>query len=58
MPRRILFQEVSMSIFGYVRVSDVSQNEDRQMILMAEQGVPAKNIYIDKQSGKDFAKIR
>ena len=43
-----------MSIFGYVRVSDASQNEDRQMISMAAQGVPAKNIYIDKQSGKDF----
>jgi len=43
-----------MSVFGYVRVSDVSQNEDRQMISMAAQGVPAKNIYLDKQSGKDF----
>ena len=43
-----------MNTFGYVRVSDVSQNEDRQMISMAEQGVPAKNIYVDKQSGKDF----
>jgi DNA invertase Pin-like site-specific DNA recombinase len=41
-------------MIGYVRVSDVSQNEDRQMISMAEQGVPAKNIYVDKQSGKDF----
>jgi len=43
-----------MNTFGYVRVSDVSQNEDRQMISMAEQGIPAKNIYVDKQSGKDF----
>jgi len=43
-----------MSIFGYVRVSDASQNEDRQMISMAKQGVLAKNIYLDKQSGKDF----
>ena len=43
-----------MNTFGYVRVSDASQNEDRQMISMAEQGVSAKNIYIDKQSGKDF----
>jgi len=43
-----------MNSFGYVRVSDISQNEDRQMISMAEQGVPARNIYIDKQSGKDF----
>jgi len=43
-----------MNLLGYVRVSDASQNEDRQMISMAEQGVPAKNIYVDKQSGKDF----
>ena len=43
-----------MNVFGYVRVSDISQNEDRQMISMAEQGVPARNIYVDKQSGKDF----
>jgi len=43
-----------MNLYGYVRVSDSSQNEDRQMIAMAEQGVPAKNIYVDKQSGKDF----
>jgi len=43
-----------MNLFGYVRVSDASQNEDRQMISMAEQSVPAKNIYVDKQSGKDF----
>jgi len=43
-----------LNMLGYVRVSDASQNEDRQMISMAEQGVPAKNIYVDKQSGKDF----
>ena len=43
-----------MNLFGYVRVSDASQNEDRQMISMAEQGIPAKNIYVDKRSGKDF----
>ena len=44
-----------MNAFGYVRVSDASQNEDRQMISMAEQGVPAKNIYVDKQSGKQLS---
>ena len=43
-----------MSLYGYVRVSDISQNENRQMISMAEQGVPAKNVYVDKKSGKDF----
>ncbi|MCL2530736.1 MAG: recombinase family protein [Oscillospiraceae bacterium] len=43
-----------MKLFGYVRVSDASQNESRQLISMQEQGVPSKHIYMDKQSGKDF----
>ena len=41
-------------IYGYVRVSTREQNEDRQMIALKEVGVPKQNIYIDKQSGKDF----
>lgn len=40
--------------YGYCRVSTASQNEDRQLIAMAEMNVPEKNIYVDKQSGKDF----
>ena len=43
-----------MAVFGYVRVSSQEQNEDRQMISMEQAGVPRSNIYIDKQSGKDF----
>ena len=43
-----------MKIYGYVRVSSSDQNEDRQMIGLREADVPEKNIYIDKQSGKDF----
>lgn len=42
------------NVFGYVRVSGRDQNEDRQLITMREMGVPEKNIYADKQSGKDF----
>ncbi len=42
------------NIFGYVRVSTVCQNEDRQLVAMYEQKVPESNIYVDKQSGKDF----
>ena len=42
------------STYGYVRVSTKEQNEDRQMIAMGEIQVPEKNIFIDKQSGKDF----
>lgn len=41
-------------IYGYVRVSSKDQNEDRQLIAMAEAGVPEKNVFVDKQSGKDF----
>lgn len=41
-------------IYGYVRVSTREQNESRQMIAMEEFGVSPKNIFIDKQSGKDF----
>ena len=41
-------------IYGYVRVSTKDQNEDRQMIALRELAVPERNIFIDKQSGKDF----
>ena len=43
-----------MKTFGYIRVSSADQCEDRQTISMQEKGVPKENIYIDKQSGKDF----
>ena len=45
---------MSQNIYGYIRVSSHDQNEDRQLIAMREVRVPEKNIYIDKQSGKDF----
>ena len=40
--------------YGYVRVSSSDQNEDRQLIDMEEIKIPKRNIFIDKQSGKDF----
>lgn len=40
--------------YGYVRVSSRDQNEERQMIAMQDFGVEKKQIYLDKQSGKDF----
>ena len=43
-----------MNIYGYVRVSSADQNEERQLVVMKENKVPKNNIYIDKQSGKDF----
>ena len=45
----IIFNE-----YGYIRVSSRDQNEERQRVAMAEQHIPAKNLYVDKQSGKDF----
>ena len=45
-------------VYGYVRVSSTDQHEDRQLIAMAERGVPQSRVYIDKQSGKDFDRPR
>lgn len=40
--------------YGYIRVSTREQNEDRQLIAMNELKIKGKNLYIEKQSGKDF----
>lgn len=40
--------------YGYVRCSSTDQNEDRQIIALRKVSVPEKNIFLDKQSGKDF----
>ena len=45
---------MSGNIYGYVRVSSRDQNEDRQMMVFETLCIPEKNIYLDKQSGKDF----
>ena len=41
-------------IYGYIRVSTREQNEDRQTIVMNGLSIPEQNIFVDKQSGKDF----
>lgn len=41
-------------VFGYARVSTRDQNEERQLVALREIGISDKNIYIDKQSGKNF----
>ena len=46
-----------MKKYGYVRVSSVDQNEDRQLIAMRELEIPQAQLYIDKQSGKDFERV-
>ena len=42
------------NIYGYIRVNTREQNEERQLIALCEIAVPEKNIFMDKQSGKDF----
>lgn len=41
-------------VYGYIRVSTKEQNEERQRIALQEAGVPPDQIYLEKQSGKDF----
>jgi DNA invertase Pin-like site-specific DNA recombinase len=41
-------------IFGYIRVSSTDQNIDRQLKEMQDLGIGERDIYIDRQSGKDF----
>ena len=45
---------MSGNIYGYIRVSSRDQNEDRQLMAFAALRIPEKNIYLDKQSGKDL----
>lgn len=40
--------------FGYCRVSDKGQNEDRQLEAMLELGINERDIFVDKCSGKNF----
>lgn len=43
-----------MKTYGYIRVSSIDQNEDRQLFAMQELEIPRNNLFMDKQSGKDF----
>ena len=45
---------MSGSVYGYARVSSMEQNEDRQLLALENIGVAKRNIFVDKQSGKDF----
>lgn len=40
--------------YGYIRVSASDQNESRQLYAMEKNGIKQKNIFVDKQSGKNF----
>lgn len=43
-----------METYGYIRVSSKDQNEDRQIIALSACNIPAKHVFVDKQSGKNF----
>lgn len=43
-----------MATYGYVRVSTTEQHIDRQMAALLAEGIPEKQIYIDRMSGKNF----
>ena len=43
-----------MKTYAYIRVSSLDQNESRQLKAVQELRIPKRNIYLDKQSGKDF----
>ena len=43
-----------MQTYGYARVSSTDQNEYRQLLALRARNVPERNIFVDKQSGKDF----
>ena len=47
-----------MSDYAYIRVSTKDQKTDRQLDSMRRLNIPVKNIYADKQSGKDFDRPR
>ena len=50
----IVFPAVLAVEYGYIRVSSKEQNVDRQLDALHSMGLHAKQIYIDKQSGKSF----
>ena len=49
---------MKQKIYGYIRVSTLDQNEDRQLIALREKNIPRGHLYIDRQSGKDFLRPR
>ncbi len=46
--------EFMANVYAYIRVSSREQNEDRQWIALKELVISEKNIFVDRQSGKDF----
>lgn len=53
-----MINNIEGKIYGYVRVSSIGQNEERQLFELRQIGIDENNIYIDKTSGKDFNRIQ
>ena len=53
-------KEIQMDVrkFGYIRVSSKDQNEGRQLEAMKEKEIDERDIFMDKQSGKDFNRVQ
>ena len=49
-----IMEVCDMREYGYVRISSIDQNENRQLIEMERVGIKEDMIFVDKQSGKDF----
>ena len=45
---------IIINVYSYIRVSSTDQNEDRQLDALSTLNIPESNVFIDKQSGKDF----
>lgn len=45
-------------MYGYARVSSKEQHDDRQRIALLEAGIPEDQIFVDRQSGKDFERTQ
>ena len=45
-------------LLGYIRVSTIEQNEERQIRALIEKGIERENLYIDKQSGKNADRVQ
>ena len=50
----LLYKEEMVINYGYIRVSSIDLNQERQLIAMQELNLPRQNLYFDRQSGKDF----
>jgi DNA invertase Pin-like site-specific DNA recombinase len=51
-------KKMNVRKFGYIRVSSKEQNEGRQLEVMKKIGIDQRDIFMDKQSGKDFERVQ